>query len=185
MKKGLFTLLIVFVALFVADMSAQTSRKAKVPVQKDVAFESLRWTQRRPLSLINCFKTSMPFKVSQKGALGRFFAKSVGDGTMINGNVIAANNWTEDNLHYGVYSFNAKGDFTIDPIIEKAELNSPMAVYAKGKYYFGGCCLKFLVLYLIPKRGKEKMYLLTRRYGIIFRYLLRWLMMRQPTMCML
>ena len=58
MKKGLFTLLIVFVALFVADMSAQTSRKAKVPVQKDVAFESLRWTQRRPLSLINGFKTS-------------------------------------------------------------------------------------------------------------------------------
>ncbi len=138
MKKGLFTLLMAFVALFVVDMSAQTSRKAKVPVQKDAASESLRWTQCRPLSLINGFKTSMPFKVSRKGALGRFFAKSVGDGTMINGNVIAANNWTEDNLHYGVYSFNAKGDFTVDPVIEKAELNSPMAVYAKGKYYTFG-----------------------------------------------
>lgn len=126
------------VALSTVSIKAQHVLKPKVPTEHSANSQLLQWSQRKPQNVINGLKNPMPFKIPQNGILGRFFAKSVGDGTMINGNVIAANNWTESSLHYGIYSFNAKGDFTVDPVIEKAELNSPMAVYAKGKYYTFG-----------------------------------------------
>lgn len=136
MKKGLFTHLMMIVAtLFFVNLGAQTIPKVKIPVKHDAPPKSLQWSYCKPPSSKNGFKTPMPFRTVSDPLLNKLLAKSVGDGTTINGNVIAANNWTEENAHYGIYSFDAKADFELTPVKENAELNSAMAVYAKGKYY--------------------------------------------------
>lgn len=133
--KHLFTLLLVIGALCSLNVNAQKSSNAKVPIQRTGTTKGLQWTRSKPLSLSGSFKTPMPFKLPKDYASGKHFAKSVGDGTIINGCVISANNWTEENLHYGIYSFEAKGNFTLTPIKENENFNSPRAVFAKGKYY--------------------------------------------------
>lgn len=138
MKKGLFThLTMIVAALFSVNLAAQTFSRVKIPVKHDAPPKSLQWSYRKPPppSSTNGFKTPIPVLTASGHLLNKLLTKSVGDGTTLNGNVVAANNWTEENTHYGIYSLDAKADFELTPVKENAELNSTMAVYVKGKYY--------------------------------------------------
>ena len=104
MKKQIITFLVIFVTLFSVDLTAQNISKVKVPVQHGKTHANLRWLESKPLLSSN-FKTSIvPFKLPKNYSLDdKNIARSVGDGTNINGCVIYADEWTDANMHYGMY----------------------------------------------------------------------------------
>ena len=136
MKKQIITFLVIFVTLFSVDLTAQNISKVKVPVQHGKTHANLRWLESTPLLSSN-FKTSIvPFKLPKNYSLDdKNIARSVGDGTNINGCVIYADDWTDANMHYGMYSLEARRGFAVNPIAENENMKSTAAGYAKGKYY--------------------------------------------------
>ena len=131
MKKGLFTLLLSFMAF---AMWAQP-RVPKVPDAGTKLNADLLWSRPRPASPVSGFLANPYFVLPEGKGVAPRFAKAVGDGTEIFGSVISANTWTEDKKDYGIYSFTASKGFKVNSVKPNGDMSTSSAVYANGFFY--------------------------------------------------
>lgn len=146
-----------FMMFLSSDLSAQTVKpvaettKAKAKSEVAVNKEKVRMRgdarkvsprvmpEIRKVAENTVLKNYKPFTTFTPSLLNRsrIPAMAAGDGTLIYGDVIFADSWTEENAPAGIYSFPASSNTTLEAVaIDDALQANGGAVYVNGKYHF-------------------------------------------------